>query len=545
MKNFLKFLSIFGWRRSRISVDPAFQATTQADRTLIDLRQVVKTYSSPAGDFTALKNIDLQVKAGEFVAVIGKSGSGKSTLINMLTGIDRPTAGEVIIGGVPIHNLNENLMARWRKHNLGVIFQFFQLLPTLTVLENVVLPMELGNVIPANEREERALHLLELVNLVDQAHKFPAAISGGQQQRVAISRSLANDPDVLVADEPTGSLDSKTSDEIFELFENFVGQGKTLLMVTHDRELAGRVPRIVFIADGEITDQHVAAALPSLNKKELAHISAKLEPIKYKPSETIIKQGDPAEYLYIIVKGQVDVFIHHKDQGEIKVDTLASGQYFGEMGLLEGGKRTATVKATPDSELIVMQLDREAFLKLIGDSDKSKEEMLHLMRQRAMNTNMTETLSIINPAQLADITAHNQTKQTYKPGEIIIKYGDLADAFYIITSGQAEVINHRPNGTDMVVARLGSGKYFGELGLIRQAKRMATVRAATDSSVEVISIDRDAFTTLMGENQLSVAESSRLLSRHYLKSALDDFVPNLRRRKRVINPLLELFDDET
>ncbi|MCP4711806.1 MAG: cyclic nucleotide-binding domain-containing protein, partial [Planctomycetes bacterium] len=249
-----------------------------------------------------------------------------------------------------------------------------------------------------------------------------------------------------------------------------------------------------------------------------AHISAKLEPIKYKPSETIIQQGDLAEHLYIIVKGQVDVFIHHKERGEIKIDALTSGQLFGEMGLLDGGKRNATVKAAPYSEVIVMQLDRKAFLKLIEDSDKSKNEILHLMRQRVMNIDMAEAIPIVNPTQLIDITAQNQTRQTYKPGEIIIKYGDPADAFYIITSGQAEVINHRPNGTDMVVARLEAGKYFGELGLIRQAKRMATVRAATDSPVEVISIDRDTFTKLMGENQLSVAESSRVLSRHYLKS---------------------------
>ena len=163
---------------------------TSTKRTLIDLRQVVKTYETPAGPFTALKNIDLQVNFGEFVAVIGKSGSGKSTLINMITGIDRPTLGEVIVGGNPIHNLNEDQIAIWRGLNLGVIFQFFQLLPTLTVLENVMLPMELRQTFPQSERKDRALHLLEQVDLADQAFKFPSAISGGQQQRVAIARAL-------------------------------------------------------------------------------------------------------------------------------------------------------------------------------------------------------------------------------------------------------------------------------------------------------------------------------------------------------------------
>ena len=214
-----------------------------SSEALIELHQVIKTYETPAGPFTALRNINLQVKAGEFAAVIGKSGSGKSTLINMVTGIDRPTLGEIVIDNIPIHRLNEDDMATWRGQHLGVIFQFFQLLPTLTLLENVMLPMQLSNTYAGAVREERALHLLDMVDLADQAHKFPSAVSGGQQQRAAIARALANDPKVLVADEPTGSLDSKTADSIFQLFEDFVSQGRTILMVTHDRDLAGRVSR--------------------------------------------------------------------------------------------------------------------------------------------------------------------------------------------------------------------------------------------------------------------------------------------------------------
>jgi putative ABC transport system ATP-binding protein len=203
----------------------------------------VKVYKTPAGEFPALKNIDLQICKGEFVAVVGKSGSGKTTMINMLTGIDRPTSGKVIVGGVDIQALSESKMSQWRGRNLGVVFQFFQLLPTLTLVENVTLPMDLCNAFPLHERRARALHLLELVDIVDHADKLPSEISGGQQQRAAIARAMANDPPIIAADEPTGNLDSRTANSIVALFEVLVDQGKTFLMVTHDDDLASRASR--------------------------------------------------------------------------------------------------------------------------------------------------------------------------------------------------------------------------------------------------------------------------------------------------------------
>ncbi|MEZ4642106.1 MAG: ABC transporter ATP-binding protein [Chloroflexota bacterium] len=192
---------------------------------------------------------------GEFVAVVGKSGSGKSTLINMITGIDRPTSGSIYVGDQAIHHLGEGPMAVWRGKTVGVIFQFFQLLPMLSCMENVMLPMDFGNMYTVKERKERALHLLEQVEMADQAFKLPSEVSGGQQQRVAIARALANDPPILAADEPTGNLDSKTADSVFSLFADLVNQGKTILMVTHDNELARRVSRTITIADGEIVDE--------------------------------------------------------------------------------------------------------------------------------------------------------------------------------------------------------------------------------------------------------------------------------------------------
>ncbi len=221
---------------------------------LVDLQRVVKTFEGAAGVFTALKGIDLQVQAGEFVAIVGKSGSGKSTLINMITGIDRPTSGEVWVDQTAVHLLKEGQIAVWRGHAIGLVFQFFQLLPTLTAVENVMLPMDYGQRYPRQERPERAMHLLAQVGMADYAHRLPSALSGGQQQCIAIARALANDPPILAADEPTGNLDSITAETIFRLFESLVDSGKTILMVTHDNDLARRARRTIVLADGLIVD---------------------------------------------------------------------------------------------------------------------------------------------------------------------------------------------------------------------------------------------------------------------------------------------------
>jgi len=219
---------------------------------LIRLDRVVKTYQTPAGEFVALRDVDLSIGRGEFVAVVGKSGSGKSTLINMITGIDRPTSGEIYVSDTAIHNLAEGPMAEWRGRNVGVIFQFFQLLPMLSCVENVMLPMDFCHMYKPSEREERASYLLEQVDMADQANKLPNEVSGGQQQRVAIARAMANDPPLIVADEPTGNLDTRSADSVFILFEDLVRKGKTILMVTHDEELADRTSRRITLADGEI-----------------------------------------------------------------------------------------------------------------------------------------------------------------------------------------------------------------------------------------------------------------------------------------------------
>ncbi|UCD99251.1 MAG: ABC transporter ATP-binding protein [Chloroflexota bacterium] len=226
---------------------------------IVEIRNIQKDYEVGGGSISVLKDLSFAVDSGEFVAITGPSGNGKSTLLNMITGIDHPTRGEVLVNGSPVHQMSENQLARWRGENIGIIFQFFQLLPALSLEQNVQMPMEFAGKFSRKERRERARHLLDLVGLADQAQKLPGTVSGGQQQRAAIARALANDPPLLIADEPTGNLDSKTAGAIFNLFLNFADQGKTILMVTHDVNLVNQIPRIVEIRDGIIYCDSISA----------------------------------------------------------------------------------------------------------------------------------------------------------------------------------------------------------------------------------------------------------------------------------------------
>lgn len=222
---------------------------------MISLRQVSKSYETPAGKFTALQNVDLEIDSGQFVGIVGKSGSGKSTLLNMVAGIDRPTSGSVDVAGTAVHTLSENKLASWRGRNVGFVFQFFQLLPTLTAAENVMLPMDFSKSIPLRDRRKRALELLQRVEVGAHADKLPATLSGGEQQRVAIARALANEPSLVLADEPTGNLDSVTATAILDLFRDMANRGTTVVIATHEADIARVIDRRIEISDGRIQPQ--------------------------------------------------------------------------------------------------------------------------------------------------------------------------------------------------------------------------------------------------------------------------------------------------
>ncbi len=342
---------------------------------MVDLRAVEKYYTSAAGDYHALKGIDLQITPGEFVSIIGKSGSGKSTLLNMISGIDRPSTGEVWINGTAIHELTENEMAIWRGHSLGIMFQFFQLLPALSLLQNVILPMDLAGKYRRGERRKRAEHLLEIVGLSEHQHKLPSMISGGQQQRAALARALANDPPLIVADEPTGNLDSRTAETVFALFRELVGQGKTVIIVTHDSSLAKRANRTALIADGEIVNEYLAKALPTLTFDQMLAATHKIEPRHYDAGAMIITEGTNSDAFYIVSKGTVEIVLPRDRQSDVVAVELGPGKYFGEMEFFHEHRNRASIRACPTCAVEVLELRYDQLNELLQQSEVTREAL--------------------------------------------------------------------------------------------------------------------------------------------------------------------------
>ena len=353
-------------------------------KTAIALRDVVKTYHSPAGDFTALKGIDLQFEYGQFVSIVGKSGCGKSTLLNMITGIDHPSSGEIIVGGEDIYAMSESRRALWRGKNVGVVFQFFQLLPTLTLLENTMLPMDYCDMYPFRERPDRAMELLKQVGLEEQADKLPTAVSSGQQQSAAIARALATDPPLILADEPTGNLDTRSAETILSLFERLAGDGKTILIVTHDPALTERTDQTVILSDGEVIDQTVAKALPYLDHPQMLAATKKADRRSYEPSSIILHQGDPVEHFYMIADGEVEVFVN-TDIPATTVARLGPGQFFGEVELFNGGKSIANIRAGEQRPTELALIPKEELLRLLKTAPYMREALNQVANLRVEN----------------------------------------------------------------------------------------------------------------------------------------------------------------
>jgi len=329
-----------------------------AHEAFIQLTNVVKTFKTSAGDFHALKRVTLGFEQGEFTSIMGKSGSGKSTLINMITGIDHPTSGAVRIGDTQLYQLKEGQMAEWRGRNLGVVFQFFQLLPTLTVLENTMLPMDYCGVYAPTERESRALAVLKMLDLERMADKLPAALSGGQQQIAAIARALANDPPIIIADEPTGNLDARTAELVLGIFADLAAQGKTILIVTHAPTLARRSTRRVLISDGELVDEAVARSLTMLTHPQMLAISKLVTRRRFEPGAVIARQGALVEGLYILTAGQVEVTRGRFLRQPRTLGYLEPGHYLSEFEFVESDLGDLTFSAFGGSvEALCLSLD--------------------------------------------------------------------------------------------------------------------------------------------------------------------------------------------
>jgi putative ABC transport system ATP-binding protein len=347
---------------------------------LIELKEIVKTFSNAAGEFIALNGVTACFYPGEFVSVVGKSGSGKSTLVNMITGIDHPTSGSVRVEGKEIHTLTENDMSIWRGRNLGIVFQFFQLLPTLTLLENVILPMYLAGLYTPVEREKRAAELLALVGLNGFEDKLPGAVSGGQQQSAAIARALANDPPILIADEPTGNLDSRTADEVFVIFEDLIAAGKTILMVTHDIGLAGRTTRTLLLSDGELINPWVAEAMARLNHQHMLWLSKHLEPKNFPADATVRTSANHSEWVYIVTAGSLEVRPNGSGAAPRRIPPGACLTSFDLQAAGLNGR--SELRAGPSEALELMTVEGPRLEEWLSPSGRARAAMERFAAQR-------------------------------------------------------------------------------------------------------------------------------------------------------------------
>jgi ABC-type lipoprotein export system ATPase subunit len=348
----------------------------------LSLRAVNKTYVNAAGKFVALKSIDMELEYGRFISVVGKSGSGKSTLLNMITGIDHPTSGEVVVGGNRIYELSESKRAMWRGKNMGVVFQFFQLLPTLSLLENVMLPMDYCNIHGFSERPARAMELLEMVGLGAQAHKLPSSVSSGQQQSAAIARSIATDPEIILADEPTGNLDTRSAGVVLDLFQELAGQGKTVIIVTHDPSITQRTDQTIILSDGEIIDPVVACALPFLSHPQMLAATHQTAKRVLQPGETILNPGDAVGYFYMIDAGAVEIVGRGRNGDERVLARLEPGGHFGEVELIKEIPSIAAVRVAGDRPVELVMLGRDEFLAHLDGSDYSRKTFVEIAEGR-------------------------------------------------------------------------------------------------------------------------------------------------------------------
>jgi putative ABC transport system ATP-binding protein len=349
------------------------KATTavEADYPAIQLTSVNKTYENAAGKFVALKSIDLTFDYGNFISIVGKSGSGKSTLLNMITGIDHPSSGEVVVGNNRIYELSESKRARWRGLNMGVVFQFFQLLPTLTLLENTMLPMDYCGVYSFNERPKKARELLKLVGLEEHANKLPSMVSSGQQQSAAIARSLATDPPIILADEPTGNLDTRSAEVVLDLFDKLAAQGKTILIVTHEPTITQRTDQVVILSDGEIIHPAVAECLPYLSHPDMLKVSKMAQTRQVAAGEPLLKSGDSVDQLILLAAGQLDVL----DGRGRRSGQLQAGQIFGGPEILNGGSAQTGLSGSELTEAQVLVLERSEIIEIIQNSAATAAEL--------------------------------------------------------------------------------------------------------------------------------------------------------------------------
>ncbi len=469
-----------------------------------------------------LFSINLEIRPKEFVILTGPSGSGKSTLLSLVGCLRSVQSGSLNVLGKQLRGAKKQDLIQVRRQ-FGYITQSSNLLEFLTAQQNVQMSLELHSEFSASERRNRASAILDSVGLGDFINSYPDNLSGGQRQRVAIACALASRPKLILADEPTAALDRKSGRNVVALMHRLAKEhGSAVLMVTHDNRILDLADRIINVEDGKLglaVSQELAIAFPGLNPSILEDTETQPTLLAYAAGEDIVKQGDRATKFYVLLEGKVDVLIETPEQGLKRVRQMTRGEYFGEIGLLQGGKRTATVRASQDSEAKVMVIDEALFYILLADSELTNLDIAHNLHQRIMTSHLALALPNLTSARLSEILAKVDVIR-YGPNSKIIQAGDPVNKFYLIYTGKACVFKIGEHGEKQLFQTLQAGDFFGETELINSTPYPMTIQAHPDNAVDVISLNQEDFRSLVIDTNVSQDEVATVL-RDRLMSQID------------------------
>ncbi|MDZ7963828.1 MAG: cyclic nucleotide-binding domain-containing protein [Nostoc sp. DedSLP03] len=467
------------------------------DKTVVSIQNLNYFFGEGELQKQVLSDINLEVKAKEFVILTGPSGSGKSTLLSLIGCLRSVRQGSLNILGQELNGASREQLVQMRR-NFGYITQSSNLLDFLTVQQNIQISLELQPDFSPKEARAKTAAILEAVGLAEKLNAYPANLSGGQKQRVAIASALVTRPKLVLADEPTASLDKIAGRNVVALMHRLAKeQSSAVLIVTHDNRILDLADRIVNVEDGKLGlafNQELSLVLPGFDEALLEKATTKPIVLTYESEQVIVHQGEPADKFYILLEGKVEIIQELPDEPPRLINHLSRGDYFGEVGLLRDGKRTATVRVARNSEVKVMVIEEELFRLFLGNSELTKADIVRHLHQRVMTSHLSNALPNVDPSEIIAVAAQAKVIR-YGANSILVKEGEVADKFYLILEGEVEALMSDRHDK-FTSSKLKPGEYFGNAQLVNGENYPFTVRAGL-TEVEVMVIDRESFCSLI------------------------------------------------
>ncbi|MBE8966106.1 cyclic nucleotide-binding domain-containing protein [Nostocales cyanobacterium LEGE 12452] len=488
------------------------------DKTVVSIQNLNYFFGEGELQKQVLSDINLEVKAKEFVILTGPSGSGKSTLLSLIGCLRSVHQGSLKILGQQLNGATREQLVQMRR-NFGYITQSSNLLDFLTVQQNIQMSLELQPDFSPKEARAKTVAILEAVGLAEKLNAYPGNLSGGQKQRVAIASALVTRPKLVLADEPTASLDKTAGRNVVALMHRLAKeQSSAVLIVTHDNRILDLADRIVNVEDGKLGlafNQELSLVLPGFDEALLEKATTKPIVLTYESEQAIVRQGERADKFYILLEGEVEIIQELPDEPHRVINHLNRGDYFGEVGLLRDGKRTATVRVARNSEVKVMVIDEELFRLFLGNSELTKADIVRRLHQRVMTSHLSNALPNVNPSEILAVAAQAKVIR-YGANSIIVQEGEVAEKFYLILEGELEALMS-DRDDEFTSCKLKPGEYFGNAQLVNGENYPFTVRAGL-TEVEVMVIDRESFCSLILKSNTNQAIVASVL-RHRLMNS--------------------------